>query len=440
MVLWEVSVHQVTEVLPASPAARAGLCAGHSIISVNGKTIRDIIDWKHALVAPLMRIVARDKHEREQTFIVKHQSGADIGLGFDVPTIDRIHPCQNNCVFCFVRQMPPGKRDTLYVKDDDYRLSLVYGSFVSLTNIDAENWQRILSERISPIYVSVHSTNPSLRAYIMQNPRAAVVMEQIKELVLHGIAVHAQLVLVPGLNDGQELLRSLRDLTTLYPGVESVAVVPVGLTGYRSGLTTLLGFDASSARAVLSQVTDFGKRMRRKHGATVVYAADEFYVLAHAGFPRHTWYDDYPQLENGVGLCRGFIDDFRGEWARGRGKASRSRPITWVTGESAQSVMRSLQHIVNLDGGSVDLVVGRNKLFGGQVTVTGLLGGQDIKHALEVALLKPNTTVLIPDVCLRAGVFLDDVTFAELSSHFSQLVLVACPTQGRDLASMTKGE
>ncbi|MBT9176187.1 MAG: hypothetical protein DDT20_00500 [Firmicutes bacterium] len=433
-------MHRITGILPASPAARVGLDIGHCIVSVNGKAVRDIIDWKHALAAPVMRIVARDMHECEQTYIVKHESGADIGLEFESPTIDRLHTCQNNCVFCFVRQMPKGQRDTLYVKDDDYRLSLVYGSFVSLTNIDAENWQRLLSERISPIYVSVHSTNPGLRAYIMQNPRAAAVMEQIKELVSHGIAVHAQLVLVPGLNDGPELIQSLRDLTALYPGVESVAVVPVGLTGYRSGLTTLSGFDANSARTVLREVTEFGKRMRRKHGVIVVHAADEFYVVAHADFPRHTWYDGYPQLENGVGLCRSFIDDFRGEWARGRRKRARLRPVTWVTGESAEFVMRSLQQVVNRDGGAVDLVVARNKLFGGQVTVTGLLGGEDIKTALETALLKPNTTVLIPDVCLRAGSFLDGVTFSELSSHFPQLVLIACATQGKELARITEEE
>ena len=433
-------MHIVSEVCPASPAARAGLCAGHRIVSVNGRAIRDIIDWKHALAASVMRIAARDKHGREHTYIVRHESGVDIGLGFDSPAIDRIHTCQNNCVFCFVRQMPKGHRDTLYVKDDDYRLSLVFGSFVSLTNIDAQDWQRILTERISPIYVSVHSTNPDLRVFIMQNPRAAIVMEQIRELVAQGIAVHAQLVLVPGLNDGEELKRSLRDLTLLYPGVQSVGVVPVGLTGHRSGLASLVGYSADSARAVLGEVTGFGRRMRRKHGATVVYAADEFYVLAHAGFPRHTWYDDYPQLENGVGLCRSFVDDFYGEWARGKHKVERRDPVTWVTGESAQFVMRSLQHRVNLDGGAVDIVVAGNELFGGQVTVTGLLGGEDIRAALERATLKPGTKVLIPDICLRAGAFLDNLTFRALSSSFPHLALTVCPTNGKDLARMTRGE
>jgi len=429
-------VHKITEVLPASPAARAGLYAGQSIISVNGKAIRDIIDWKQALALPVMRIVALDKVE--QTYIVKHESGTDIGLVFDSPVIDQIHTCRNNCVFCFVQQMPQGQRDTLYVRDDDYRLSLVYGSFVSLTNIDDECWERILRERISPIYVSVHSTNPDLRAFIMQNHRAAAVMEQIKELVSHGIAVHAQLVLVPGLNDGPELLRSLLDLTALYPGVESVAVVPVGLTGHRTGLMHLTGYDAASARAVLREVFAFGTRMRRKHGVSVVYAADEFYVLAQADFPRHTWYDGYPQLENGVGLCRSFIDDFCGEWARRRNKAARARPVTWVTGESAQFVMRRLQHIVNLEGGAVDLLVAPNKLFGGYVTVTGLLGGHDIKAALTSANLKPDTLVLVPDVCLRGSMFLDGLTFNELSSHFPELALISCPTQGKELARMVQ--
>lgn len=433
-------MHKVTSVLPASPAARAGLRVGLSIVNVNGETVRDVIDWKHALAASVMRIVARDEHGREKTYVVRHESGADIGLGFDSPTIDRLHTCQNNCVFCFVRQMPSGQRDSLYVKDDDYRLSLVYGSFVSLTNVDDDDWLRILRERISPIYVSVHSTNPRLRAYIMQNPRAAEVMAQLRELVSRGIAVHAQLVLVPGLNDGEELTRSLRELTALYPGVDSVAVVPVGLTGYRSGLTQLTGYDAPSARAVLKEVAHFAGRMRRKHGVSVVYAADEFYVLAQADFPGHAQYDDYPQLENGVGLCRSFIDDFRREWANWRSTGLSLRPTAWLTGESAQGVMRSLQHTVNLAGGAVDLVVVKNTLFGGQVTVTGLLGGRDIAAALETARLAPDALVLIPDVCLRADAFLDGLTFSELCARFPQLALTACPTQGNELARITKGE
>ena len=433
-------MHEVTSILPDSPATRAGLYVGLSIVSVNGQAVRDIIDWRHALAAPVMRIRARDEHDRVQTYVVTHESGADIGLGFDSPTIDKLHTCQNNCLFCFVRQMPPGRRESLYVKDDDYRLSLVYGSFVSLTNIDGNDWERILRERVSPIYVSVHSTNPELRAYIMQNPRAGRVLQQIHELVAHGIAVHAQLVLVPGLNDGQELTRSLCELTSLYPGVESVAVVPVGLTGHRLGLTSLTAYDVHSARTVLREVTDFGKRMRRKHGVSVVYAADEFYVLAKADFPSHAWYDDYPQLENGVGLCRTFLDDFRREWASRRSKGLRLRPTAWVTGESALCVMQCLQHTVNLAGGAVDLVVVKNVLFGGQVTVTGLLGGRDMLTALDAARLARATTVLIPDICLREGSFLDCLTFGELCAHFPHLALIACPTQGKELARITKEE
>lgn len=433
-------MHKITQVAPASAAARAKMRAGLSVISVNGRLIKDIIDWKHALAEPLMRIRTRDPEGHEQTHKVIHASGSDIGLGFDSPTIDALQICQNNCLFCFVRQMPPHQRDTLYVKDDDYRLSLMYGSFVSLTNIDESNWQRILNERISPIYVSVHTTNPDLRVRLMQNPHAAHIAEQLTELTAHGIAVHAQLVLLPGLNDGAEIERSLDDLTALYPGVASVAVVPVGLTGHRAGLCALSGFDTRLARDVLRVVTVYGQRMRRRHGVTVVYAADEFYVLSQADFPRHTWYDDYPQLENGVGLCRTFIDDFRREWGRRKRANADLRPAVWLTGESAQFFMRGLQHLVNRDGVAVDLVVAKNKLFGGRVTVTGLLGGGDICAALNEAALKPGSRVLIPAVCLRADVFLDGYTLSELCAQYPELTFTVCPTQGQDLARMTKEE
>jgi len=429
----------IIEVIPGSRAARAGLRAGMKIVQVNEMEIRDIISWKQALAFPSMQIAAEVAGAR-RTYLVRHRSGEDIGVVFATATLDELHTCENNCLFCFVKQMPPGQRQSLYVKDDDYRLSLVYGSFVTLTNIPEEEWRRLLQEGISPIYVSVHSTNPKLRVEIMGNPRAAMIMEQVRELVAHGISVHVQLVLIPGTNDGAELERSIADLVALHPGVDSIAVVPVGLTGHRQGLPELNRFNKDSAREVLLRLEKFRVRARRKFGRTLVYAADEFYVLAETDFPRSSSYDDFPQLENGVGISRLFRDDFLRTLAAVGQRRRPESPVLWVTGMASAICLQRLQHEINARHQVfVDVLTVPNLLFGGGVTVTGLLGGRDIALALSMAQIFPRTRVLIPDITLREGKFLDDTTFLELQSSFPELILAVCRTTGEDLVKLTLG-
>ncbi len=429
----------IIEVIPGSRAARAGLRAGMKIVQVNEMEIRDIISWKQALAFPSMQIAAEVTGAR-RTYLVRHRSGEDIGVVFATATLDDLHTCGNNCLFCFVKQMPPGQRQSLYVKDDDYRLSLVYGSFVTLTNISEEEWRRLLQEGISPIYVSVHSTNPKLRVEIMRNPRAAMIMEQVQELVAHGISVHVQLVLIPGKNDGVELERSITDLVALHPGVDSIAVVPVGLTGHRQGLPELSRFNKDSAREVLLRLEKFRIRARRKFGRTLVYAADEFYVLAETDFPRSSSYDDFPQLENGVGISRLFRDDFLRTLAAVGQRRRPESPVLWVTGMASAICLQRLQHEINARHQVfVDVLTVPNLLFGGGVTVTGLLGGRDIALALSMAKILPKTRVLIPDITLREGKFLDDTTFLELQFWFPELILAVCRTTGEDLVKLSLG-
>jgi len=405
------------------------------IISVNERIIKDIIEWKYALAHPVLNLTVLDENG-EQNIRIRHRSGEDIGVVFESPTLDDLKVCKNNCIFCFVKQMPPGQRESLYVKDDDFRLSLIYGSFVTLTNLSEEDFVRIETEKISPIYVSVHTTNPELRVSMMRNPHSATITAQIKRLIAAGIGVHAQLVLVPGVNDGPELLRSLTDLTSLYPGVESVAVVPVGLTGYREGLPELVGFNKDSARTVLDTCYSFSKKMRRRHGQSVVYAADELYILAQADFPGASHYDEFPQLENGVGLSRLFIDSFY--QALRSVKKPTKKPTTWITGESSAFILKKLQHELNARSITwVDVLVANNQLFGGRVTVTGLLGGNDIIRTLKSANIAPGTRVLIPDITLRENRFLDNVSFTELQAEFPALSILSTPTTGESLVLNT---
>ena len=430
---------EIVNIVSGSQADKAGLRPGMVVTHVNDGEIRDIIQWKQALAFSTMNLTVTTAGE-EKRIKVRHRSGEDIGVEFTSPTLDKLRTCTNNCQFCFVRQMPKGLRSSLYIKDDDYRLSLVYGSFVTLTNVTSEEWQRILQEGISPIYVSVHTTNPRLRVLLMGNPEAANVMGQLSQLVEHSIAVHVQLVLVPGLNDGLELKRSLDDLLLLHLGVESIAVVPVGLTAHRHGLTALRGYDKDSARAVLEILEKYRARCRRKFGRTKVYAADEFYILAETDFPLARSYDDYPQLENGVGLARLFHDEFRQALSTLRRRRLAPKKVLWITGQASFSALKRLQYDINARHHVwVDVLPVPNLLFGGGVTVTGLLGGQDIERALREATIVPSTLVLIPDVTLRDGRFLDDQTVQDLQAAFPAVTISICPTTGGDLVRRTLG-
>lgn len=408
--------------------------------SVNQLPVRDIIDWKKALAAPVLNLTLSTATGEDFSTRIRHRSGEDIGIVFCSPTVDDLRQCRNNCTFCFVRQMPRGQRQTLYVRDDDYRLSLVYGSFVTLTNVSGQEWQRILAEKISPIYVSVHTTNPDLRVEMMGNPDAGKIMTQLTELVSAGITVHAQLVLVPGVNDGSELVRSLNDLLVLYPFLESVAVVPVGLTEHRAGQPLLSGFDATSARDVLNIVQPLSSRLRTRLKTSFVYAADEFFVLARADFPPASYYDEFSQLENGVGLSRIFVDDFLAELRSHRKRQRCVRPVVWVTGESSYRLLSHLQHRINFQLGThVDILCVQNELFGGRVTVTGLLGGQDILRALQAVSGQwgSGATVLIPDITLREEQFLDGMSLADIQSSLPSLNLTICASSGYELVRKT---
>ncbi|MEW6183658.1 MAG: DUF512 domain-containing protein [Bacillota bacterium] len=396
-----------------SAASRLGVQPGDRLLAIDGKPVRDIIDYYFFLAAeaPLLTL-QRDGHQfQAESF----GNTADVlGLGFSEP-FGRIRRCSNRCLFCFVDQQPPGLRTTLRFKDDDYRLSFWEGNFVTLSNCTRADLKRIVTQRLSPLYVSVHTTNSELRAEMMGNPRAGRIYDQLRLLAAGGIALHTQVVLCPGLNDGEELERTVADLVSLHPSVRSVAIVPVGLTHHRQDLFPLRSVNPREAAQVLDMVSRHQRECLKSLKSRVVYAADEFYILSGRHVPPTRDYEGFPQLENGVGLVRRFLGPWRAIEKRLPPETTPQRVVI-ITGVMAEKALRPVAARLNLIRGlHVDLVPVNNRFFGPSVTVAGLLTGRDILQTLE-GIPKPDR-VLIPSVALKEEtLFLDGLTLGTLKA------------------------
>lgn len=403
---------RIEAVEPSSTAARAGLRAGDILTSINGDPVRDIIDFYFLLATGKPRLFIR-RGAKDFAVLIDDTAG-EIGLRFSRP-FGVIRRCINHCLFCFIDQQPPGMRSSLHFKDDDYRLSFWEGNFITLTNCTRPDMERIAAQRISPLYVSVHTTNPELRAKMMGNRRAAKIYEQLRFLARAGITLHTQVVLCPGLNDGDELSRTVNDLAELYPSIRSVAVVPVGLTRFREGLYPLRPVSPGEAAQIIGFVEQKQKEFQHRWGSRIVFAADEFYLLAGKSFPPAKQYEGFPQLENGVGLVRRFVDAWRRAEKRLPPSAAQTRAIV-VTGILAETVLRPAINRLNLvQGLQIELLPVENRLFGPCVTVAGLLSGKDIQRALE-GREKPDIAI-IPAVALNEqGLLLDGVSVGEVAA------------------------
>lgn len=372
----------IVGVQPNSTAGRMGLSPGDCLLSVNGVPVRDVIDVQfYGSEEELTLTFVRNG--RVHTVKGKRKYGEELGLKFEPPLFDGIRTCRNRCEFCFVAQMPAGLRKSLYLRDDDYRLSFLTGSFVTLTNLTEADWERIAAQGLSPLYVSVHATDPAVRARLLGRACIPDIREQLGRLAELGVEVHAQVVLVPGVNDGPVLERTVADLSSLYPSVASVSLVPVGLTRFQRA--AIRRYMPVEARDLLAEVEPWRQRFRREFGVNFVYPSDEFYLLADAFVPRASEYDGFPQIENGVGLVRRFLDD----WSRARRSLSRSaerlpRTMTWVTGSlfapTLQKVAASFEGDLPI---SVNVVPVENRFFGETVTVAGLLTAGDVLTALH---------------------------------------------------------
>ena len=301
---------KITDVLMGSRSYKAGISAGDILMSINGNEIRDVLDYRFYLTEKNVTLVLLRNGE-EYSVTMKKGEYDDIGLDFETPLMDKKHSCTNKCIFCFIDQNPEGLRESLYFKDDDSRLSFIHGNYVTLTNMTQTDVDRIIKMRMSPINISVHTTNPELRVKMMKNKHSGEVLKYLNDFAAAGLSMCGQIVLCRGVNDGEELRRSLTDLAALYPAMSSVAIVPAGLTKFRDKLYPLTDFTPDEAGEVIDMINSFGDAHKEKHGTRLFYAADEFYLKSGREIPDADYYEDYPQIENGVGMLRSCMDEFK---------------------------------------------------------------------------------------------------------------------------------
>lgn len=405
--------HLITGVEPGSLAKRHGIRPGDALLSINGEEIIDEIDYQALIALPLLHMDLERADGKKERFVMQKEESEPLGLRFGESMTLRPRSCRNKCVFCFVDQMPKGLRQTLYVKDDDWRFSLMMGNFVTLTNVDQAEFDRIVRRHASPLYVSVHTTDPQLRCRMMNNRFAGDVMERLTRLKDAGIRFHCQVVVCPGWNDGEALLKTLNDLRALAPAAQTAALVPVGLTRFREGLAPLRPFDRESARRLLDDIAPFQAECRNSFGSTFVFPSDEFYCLAEREVPPESWYEGFPQIENGVGLLRRLETEMEDAAQMDDGSVQPPmRSFILPTGVSAAPHLRRLIDRFAPQETTVRVLPVSNRFFGETVTVTGLLTGGDILAALTPENVSGAEEILLCSVVLRheGDLFLDDMS------------------------------
>ena len=406
---------RIDSVEPGSPADRCGIRSGHSLVEINGQAVHDRLDAQFYLHDERVQLSVRDHQGRVRQHEIQKEYQDDAGL--NLPPIQP-RSCRNRCIFCFVDQLPQGLRRSLYLKDEDYRLSFLQGSYVTLTDLAEEEINRIIAQRLSPLYISVHSTDQTVRERMLGRKRIPDIMKIIGRLARGKIRMHTQVVLCPGMNDGEILSRTVEDLAGFFPAVASMAVVPVGLTGHRKGLYPLRPVTREGAGRLIESIETWQKSYQREIGSAFVHAADEFYLLAERPIPETDRYEGFEQLENGVGMVRQWLDRFEERQKEFPHSLPRPRTVTLVTGHLAAPLIRRTlaDRLSRIAGLTVHLRAVENRLFGGGVTVSGLLAGEDIIRELQIHPAEGR--VLLPPNCLNEqGLFLDDLTPAEMTGR-----------------------
>ncbi len=403
---------EIKNVLNKSKAYKKRLKAGDKLLAINGNEINDILDYSfYSKEEKLLLEIINSKGKIKKKTVRKEEE-EDLGLEFETYLMDKQHSCKNKCVFCFIDQLPKNMRSSLYFKDDDSRMSFFFGNYITLTNLDDSDIDRIIKMHISPVNISVHTMNPELRVKMMKNPNAGKVLQYVKRLADAGIKLNTQLVLCPGLNDGKELEYSIEKLSEFFPALQSIAAVPVGLTKHRDNLEKLEMYDKSGAENVIDIIEKYSRNFLEKYGSRLVFAADEFYLKAERQMPKAEEYEDFPQIENGVGMWQdlrtAFLDAVNSE----TGKASDTVKII-ATGEAAFPLMKELSEIVcKKFGAKIEVVKIINRFFGETVSVAGLITGEDLTEQLKG---KKCDELLISATMLRSegDMFLDSMTVEE---------------------------
>lgn len=413
--------HKIITVQQGSIAQELEIEPGDSLLSINGKEIKDVFDYQYYCNEEYLTVLIRKVCGEEWELEIEKEYEEDLGLGFGEGLMDNYRSCKNQCIFCFIDQMPPGMRDTLYFKDDDARLSFLQGNYITLTNLSKQDLDRIISYHMSPVNISVHTTNPNLRCKMLHNRFAGMeALDKIKRLYQGQIEMNSQIVLCLGINDGKELDRSIWDLSRFFPYMKSLSIVPVGLTKYREGLTKLKKFEKEDARNVLKQIENWQEKFLKELGTRFVHASDEWFLIAQVPIPTKEYYEGYGQIENGVGMIRSFEDEvdlaLKKYKELGYLPKEKKSLISLATGVLAAPILeKQMEKIARyIHGLSFHVYMIENEFFGKDITVAGLLTGQDIIKQLTGKQL--GKALLLPDVLLRSGeqVLLDDLTIQDL--------------------------
>ncbi|MCW6038084.1 TIGR03279 family radical SAM protein [Spirulina subsalsa FACHB-351] len=425
---------KISRVLPDSIAEEIGFEVGDAIVSINGTQPRDLIDYQFLCADEILELTVIDQQGQYHELEIEKDYEENLGLEFETALFDGLIQCNNHCPFCFIDQQPPGKRDSLYFKDDDYRLSFLYGSYLTLTNLPPKEWQRIEQMRLSPLYVSVHATEPDIRIRLLKNPRAGDILNQFQWFQERRLQIHAQVVICPGINDGIHLEKTLLDLAQFHSGeiptILSAAVVPVGLTRFRPSLDELTPVTPEDAKQVIEQVQTLQQKFQPQLGTTFAWLADEWFLIAQQELPPEDHYEDYPQIGNGVGSIRQFIKEFHQTVdqfvaATNLVEVHPPRRLTWVVGNAVKTAFKPLvQRLNDLEGLEVQLAPLKSDYWGIDIAVTGLLTGQDLLQGLAHQELGDG--LLLPSVMLKHDdtLFLDDLSVEIVSEQLNVPIFV----------------
>ncbi|ATW24110.1 DUF512 domain-containing protein [Candidatus Formimonas warabiya] len=424
---------EISGVVPGSIGEELGVKKGDLLRTINGIAPADLLDYRYLSADEFIELEIEKPHQERVIFEIEKDEDEDLGIIFDQDTFDGIKRCKNKCIFCFVDQMPPDLRNTLYLKDDDYRLSLLYGNFITLTNISTREISRIKDMHISPLYISVHSTNPALRQKMLGHSQAGQIVSYLRDLAQAGIEMHTQIVLCPGVNDGEDLYETVHQLSAFWPHVQSVAVVPVGVTKFQKN-PLIRPFTGPEAQHVVETVSQWQNNFQKHLKTNFVYLADEFYLLAQREIPPYDHYEGFPQIENGVGLVRSFWTSFRQASALLPKSLDQTRKITFVTGRSAQPVLGPIVKRLNqIDQLEVDLISLTNHFFGPSVTVAGLLTGHDLMVGLRDWRRQYKQDdcpeIFVSSVLLKFGedLFLDNMTVDQVEKALKIMIHAVDP-------------